>query len=57
MKFPVKILLLGSLSAALIALQWSGPTFSEGEFGFILFCILFEFFCILLPVKQVAQLA
>ncbi|XP_053491417.1 hydroxysteroid 11-beta-dehydrogenase 1-like protein [Ictalurus furcatus] len=29
MKFPVKILLVGSLSAALIALQWSGPTFSE----------------------------
>ncbi|XP_026783236.3 hydroxysteroid 11-beta-dehydrogenase 1-like protein [Pangasianodon hypophthalmus] len=29
MKFPVKIFLFGSLSAALIALQWSSPTFSE----------------------------
>ncbi|GAA6096768.1 hydroxysteroid 11-beta-dehydrogenase 1-like protein [Tachysurus ichikawai] len=29
MKFPVKLFLFGSLCAALIALQWSGPTFSE----------------------------
>ncbi|KAM9461123.1 hydroxysteroid 11-beta-dehydrogenase 1-like protein [Clarias gariepinus] len=29
MKLSVKIFLIGALSAALIALQWSGPTFSE----------------------------
>ncbi|KAI5621489.1 short-chain dehydrogenase/reductase 10 precursor [Silurus asotus] len=29
MKFPVKILFFGGLSAVLIALQWSGPSFTE----------------------------
>lgn len=53
MKFPIKIFLFGGLSAALIVLQWSGPTFSEDEFWFILFLNLFG---ILLPVAQLAQL-